>query len=301
MTNINEGEHPVVVGVDGSESALHAVRWAVREAGRRAAAVKLVHVCHLAPVRHPKQVPPPPAYQAAVLDQGRHWLIEAEEAARHAAPDIAVTTDLRDGIAADILVAESRTAQLVVLGSRGLGGFSSMLVGSVAIALSAHAHCPVVVMHSAAADGTPPEEGPVVVGVDGSELSDTALTFAFETATAHGVPLVALHTWLDVNMAGAWTALPGTIDWDWLQKQEEHRLAERLLLWREKFPQVEVRPLVARDRPERALIERSAGAQLIVVGSGGRGAFTGMGLGSVSQTLLHYAECPVAVARTEQP
>jgi nucleotide-binding universal stress UspA family protein len=298
MTNINDGEHPVVVGVDGSESALHAVRWAAREAVRRNAPLRLVHVCHLAPVRHPKQVPPPLDYQAAILDQGRHWLTEAEEAARRAAPGLVMTADLRDGGAADVLVAESRTAQLVVLGSRGLGGFTSLLVGSVAVALSAHAHSPVVVLHAATADGIPPEAGPVVVGVDSSELSDAALTFAFEAAAARGVPLVALHTWLDVTMAGAWTVLPGTVDWDWLQDQEEQRLAERIAPWRDKFPHVEVRPLVVRSRPERALLEHAAGAQLIVVGSRGRGAFAGFGLGSVSQVLLHHAECPVAVART---
>jgi nucleotide-binding universal stress UspA family protein len=141
---------------------------------------------------------------------------------------------------------------------------------------------------------------PVVVGVDGSELSDAALTFAFETAAARGVPLLAVHTWFDVNMAGAWATLPGTIDWDWLQAEEEKRLNERITAWRDKFPQVEVRTRVVRERPYRALLEHAAGAQLIVVGSRGRGAFTGMGLGSVSQTLLHRAECPVAVARTEE-
>lgn len=298
MTNINENEHPVVVGVDGSESALHAASWAAHEARRRNTQLRLVHVCHLAPVRHPKQVPPPLEYQAAILDQGRHYLTEAAEAARQAAPDVPVTADLRDGSAADVLVTESHSAQLMVLGSRGLGGFSSLLVGSVAIALSAHGDCPVVVMHAATEDGIPSEAGFVIVGVDGSELSDAALTFAFEAAAARGVPLVALHTWLDVNMAGAWTALPWTIDWDRVQNEEEQAVAERLAPWREKFPHVEVRPLVVRDRAERALLEHAAGAQLIVVGSRGRGGFTGMGLGSVSQTLLHYAECPVAVART---
>ncbi|WP_291407368.1 universal stress protein [Actinophytocola sp.] len=293
-------EHPVVVGADGSESALHAVRWAAHEAERRNTPLRLVHVCHLAPVRHPRQIAPPPEYRTAVLDQGRHWLTEASETARRIVPGLPVITDLHAGIAADVLIAESRTAQLMVLGSRGLGGFTSLLVGSVAVALSAHGHCPVVVMHSSTRDGAPPADGPVVVGVDGSELSDAALLFAFEAAAARGVPLVAVHTWQDVNMAGAWTMLPGTVDWDWLQDQEEDRLAERISLWRDKFPQVEVRAVVKRDRPQRALLEHAAGAQLIVVGSRGRGAFTGMGLGSVSQTLLHHAECPVVVARTEQ-
>ncbi|HEX6360349.1 universal stress protein [Actinophytocola sp.] len=297
---VNEGQRPIMVGVDGSESALHAVRWAAREAGRRNAPLRLVHVCVLNPVRHPRQEVPPPRFHAAVLDQGRHWLTEASENARRTVPGLPVVTDLRAGVAADVLITESRTAQLAVLGSRGLGGFRSMLVGSVAVALSEHGHCPVVVMHSSTRDGVPPSDGPVVVGVDGSELSDAALMFAFEEAAARGVPLVAVHTWLDVNMAGAWTMLPGTVDWDWLQSEEEDRLAERLAVWRDKFPQIEVRAVVKRDRPDRALLEHAAGAQLLVVGSRGHGVFTGMGLGSVSQTLLHHAECPVAVARTDQ-
>jgi len=298
MTRANEGEHPVVVGVDGSASALHAVRWAAREARLRGAPLRLVHVCHLAPVRHPKQVPPPPEYRAAIIEEGRHWLTEAADAARHAAPGLSVITIWQTGAAAEVLVDESRDAQLMVLGSRGLGGFVSLLVGSVALALAAHGHCPVVVTRTSTVADAPPEEGPVVVGVDGSELSDAALTFAFEAAAARDVALVVVHTWHDVHLAGAWTLLPGTIDWDWLQSEEEDRLAERIAPWLEKFPHVEVRSVVARDRPARVLLEHAADARLVVVGSRGRGAFTGVGLGSVSQTLLHHAECPIAVART---
>lgn len=298
MTNV--GERPVVVGVDGSESALHAVRWAAEEASRRNAPLRLVHVSFLAPVRHPRQIAPPPDYSAALLEQGRHWLDEALEAARRTVPGVEVVTDLRAGIVADTLIGESSSAQLLVLGSRGLGGFSSLLIGSVAIALSAHGHCPIVVIRSSTTDSAPVDSGPVVVGVDGSELSDAALTFAFEAAAARAVPLVVLHTWLDVNMAGSWTALPWTIDWNWVQTEEEKSLAEHIAGWRDKYPNVEVRPTVVRDRPDRALLEHGAGAQLIVVGCRGRGALTGMGLGSVSQTLLHHAECPVAVVRAEQ-
>lgn len=293
-------ERPVVVGVDGSASALHATRWAATEAERRDAPLRLVHICHLQPVRHPRQVSPPADFQEAILEQGRHWLAEASEAARRVVPGLTVTTDLHAGVAAAELVRESRTAQLMVVGSRGLGGFKSLLVGSVAVALSAHGDCPVVVMRSATVDGVPPADGPVVVGVDGSELSDAALTFAFEAAEARGVPVVAVHTWADATMLGAWAVLPGAADWEWLQKQEDELLAEWLSAWREKFPEVEVRPVAMRGRPDAALVEQAAGAQLLVVGSRGRGALAGMGgLGSVSQSLLHHAGCPVAVARTD--
>lgn len=300
MTDTQTGEHPVVVGVDGSESAVHAARWAAREAARRKTSLRMVHVCHLVPVRHPRQLAPPVDYRLAVLDQGRHWLTEAEEAVRHAIPDLAITADLRDGITADLLIEESRTAQLVVLGSRGLGGFSSLLVGSVAIALSAHGRCPVVVVRSDAAGRHAHEEGPVVVGVDGTEISDEAVAFAFEAAAARSTPLVAVHAWSDAEIAAAWTALPGAVDRDYLQAREEQGLTERIAPWRAKFPDVAVREVVVRDRPVHALLRHAAGAALVIVGSRGRGALTGLGLGSVSQGMLHHAECPVAVARTER-
>ncbi|MGB3438691.1 MAG: universal stress protein [Actinophytocola sp.] len=297
MTNNLDDSHPIVVGVDGSESSAHAVRWAAREAVRRNTPLRLVHVCYLAPVRHPKQVPPPPEYLAALLEQGRHWITEATEAARRAAPDAVVTADVHDGETSHVLVSESKTAQLLVVGSRGLGGFRSLLVGSVAVAVAAHARCPVVVMRSGAEDGVPPEDGHVVVGLDGSELSDAAMTFGCEAAAARGVPLVALHTWFDVDVSATWARLPSTIDWDYLQSEEERDLTVRVGAWQAKFPGVEIRPLVVRDRPGRALLKHAQDAQLIVVGSRGRGALAGLGLGSVSQTLLHHAECPVAVVR----
>ena len=289
-------DHPVVVGVDGSESALHAVRWAALEAANRNTSLRLVHVSVLP--RH--GVAPPPAFQAAVVAEGKHWLDDAGTAARLAAPGVPVTMDLRVGAAVDVLLTESRSAQLMVLGSRGLGGFRALVVGSVAVALAAHGHCPVVVMHSATRHGAPPGDGPVVVGVDGSELSDAAVRFAFEAAAAHGTSLVAVHTWLDVAVADAWTTLPGAVDRHQVQAQEAKRLDDRLTVWRDKFPGVPVRPVVRMDRPDRALLEQASGAWLLVVGSHGREAFAGMGVSSVSQTLLHHAQCPVAVARTER-
>ena len=294
MTTIGTEEHPVVVGVDGSESALHAVRWAAKEAARRQVPLRLVHVCFLMPVRYPQRLAPPPDYHDAILEQGRHWLNQAAELARTTAPDLPLSTDLRDGVAADVLVGESESAQLVVLGSLGLGGFLGLLVGSVSVALAAHARCPVVVMQG---PGGPPDTGPVVVGVDGSPLSDAAIEFAFIAAAGRRVPLVAVHAWLDLTMAGAWPALPDNVDWERFATDEVRRLNEILASWSDKFPEVEVRKIVERDRPDRALLKVAAGAQLVVVGSRGRGALTGLGLGSVSQSLLHHAECPVAVAR----
>lgn len=298
-STVNPDERAVVVGVDGSPAALHAVRWAAREADRRGTSLRLVHVGHLEPVRHPRQVSPPAQFRDAILDQGKHFLTEASAAAREAAPDVPVVTEVRTGGVAGALVTESKHAVLLVLGSRGLGGFGSLVLGSVAVAVSAHAECPVVVTHAAARDGVPPEEGHVVVGVDGDELSDAAVAFAYLAAAARGVPVVAVHTY-GVEVGGSWTAALTSVDWEKVHAEESDRFTERIARWREEFPGVETRVVVERGRPADVLLEQAKGAQLIVVGSRGRGALTGLGLGSVSQTVLHHAECPVAIARTTE-
>ena len=267
--------NPVVAGVDGSASALQAVRWAAAEAARLRTSLRLVQVAE---------------------GQGTgHRLDEASEVARRAAPGVPVATDLRVGAAIDVLMAASRSAQLLARGSRVLSGTSTAVAGSVAVALATHGHCPVVVMH--ARDDTVPEGGPVVVGVDGTELSDAALTFAFEAATAHGVRLVAVHTWLDIAMKDEWTTAPA--DWAGVQAGEQALLDARLTRWRTRFPGVEVSSVVRRDRADRALLEEAVGARLIVVGSHGRNGFAGMGISSVSHTLLYHAECPVVIARSQ--
>lgn len=288
---------PIVAGVDGSTSALHAVRWAAREAAQRGAPLRLVHVCALVPRGYPDPVVHVSDYADVVVGQGRRWLAEATDAARTVCDILDVGTDLRDGMTATVLMGESATARMVVLGSRGLGGFAELLVGSISVALAAHAHCPVVVARSSTVDSPPPVTGPVVVGVDGSPLSEAAIAFAFETAAARDVPLLAVHTWLDINLAETWIPLPSIVDWGEVHASEERLLAERLAGWQEKYPTVEVHRVVTKDRPARALLRRAEDAQLVVVGSRGRGGLTGLGLGSVSQTLLHKALCPVAVIR----
>jgi nucleotide-binding universal stress UspA family protein len=286
---------PIVVGVDGSDSALRATEWAAAEALRRKLPLRLVHVCVLPPIRHPATIAEQGLWIDALADSGQHILTEAASAARAVAPAVELGTDQRMGFAAEVLIEESKGAHAVVLGSRGLGGFSSLLVGSVAIALSAHGHCPVIVVRGA----VPGQAGPVVVGVDGSPASEAAIRFAFDEASVRRTDLVAVHTWLDIAFTGAWTALPTTIDWDAVEVDETMLLDERLAGWQEKYPDVAVERVVLRDRPVRALLDKAEGAQLLVVGTRGHGPLVGMGLGSTSQALLHHAECPVAVVRPD--
>ncbi|MBC6445816.1 universal stress protein [Actinokineospora xionganensis] len=290
---------PIVVGVDGSDSALRATQWAAAEALRRKLPLRIVHVCVLPPIRHPATIADQGLWIDALADNGQHILAEAAATARAVAPTVELVTDQRMGFAAEALIEESARAHALVLGSRGLGGFQRLLVGSVAIALSAHGHCPVIVVRGAFPGQATPGTGPVVVGVDGSPASEAAIRFAFDEASVRRTSLVAVHTWLDIAFTGAWTALPTTIDWDAVEVDETMLLDERLAGWQEKYPDVAVERVVLRDRPVRALLDKAEGAQLIVVGTRGHGALLGMGLGSTSQALLHHAECPVAVVRPD--
>lgn len=288
-----EADRPVLVGVDGSASGVDAVRWAAREAVRRRVGLRLLTAFGWMPVEPGDGLLElVPSARDALRQAAEQHLDEAATEASAAAPEVAVTRVVLSGYPTAVLVAESATAQLVVVGDRGLGGFEGLLVGSVAPALAAHAHCPVVVVRGLG-DGTPPPEGgPVVVGVDGSAASETALEFAVEEAVALGASLVAVHAWQDIAVGAAQGRLLHT---DSVSDDAQAHLDEVLAPWRAKHPELVIEEAVVRDRPARALVRHSAGAQLLVVGSRGRGALAGVVLGSVSQAVLHHAASPVAV------
>lgn len=302
MASRNPVPRPVVVGIDGSRSALDAVRWAAVEAERRRTGLRLVEAFGWLPVEdsepghadHADHADP--SYREVLTRAARERLDVAGAAAALVAPGVPVETDLLTGDPIPRLVAESAAAQLVVVGDRGLAGITGLLVGSVATGVAARAACPTVVVRGTEPGGPIPAVGPVVVGVDGSPVSEAALACAFEEASARGVGLVALHTWRDTMVDGSVAPL---IDWAAVEAEEQQVLAERLAGWAVKYPDVAVERVVARDRPAHALRERSRGAQLLVVGSRGRGGLVGTLLGSVSQTLLHHAACPVMVVRPD--
>jgi nucleotide-binding universal stress UspA family protein len=142
----------------------------------------------------------------------------------------------------------------------------------------------------------PPTEGPVVVGVDGSATSDAAVATAFDEASWRGADLVAVHSWLE-NAADAELLRPGDAEWARIEQNEAEVLAERMAGWQEKYPDVTVRRVLAQGKPVERLLEYAVGAQLIVVGSRGRGGLTGMLLGSTSGALIYHATCPLLVVR----
>ena len=218
--------------------------------------------------------------------------------ARGIAPDVFATARAQRWEPAEVvkaLLAKALEidARMIVLGTRGLGAVRGALLGSVTAALATHSRCPVVVVPSG---DTPPDDGPVVVGVDGTTNSEPAIEAAFTEASLRGVPLVAVHAWSDVDF----DTLPAAVEnlpWEALGTSEEASLAESLAGWRERFPDVDVHKVVVRDRAVDQLLERSRPAQLVVVGSHGRGGFRGMLLGSTSRSLLHRIDRPLMIVR----
>lgn len=282
----------VVVGVDGSASALAAVRLAATEAVARGRPLRVVHAFIWPELKVPLGPSPFGPPEGGLRNQADRVVSEAVAEATKAAPDVTVTGAVVTGAPGVVLVRESRDAALVVLGSRGLGGFTSLLVGSVAVQVAAHADCPVLV-----ARGEARADGPVVVGVDGSPLSNLAVGFAAEEASLRGTGLVAVHTWTGPVSAGPGDMLPPVYDPDLVEEQERLVLAEAVAGIGDRYPDVPVTERLVRGRPANLLVEESRAAQLVVLGARGLGGFAGMLLGSVSQAVLHHAHCPLAIVR----
>ncbi|MFV2100567.1 universal stress protein [Micromonospora sp. LOL_024] len=283
---------PVVVGVDGSEIALHAVRAAAREAAYRHRPLRIVQAFIWPLMDVPLGPAPGAPAEGGLRNEAERCVAEAAAEAAEVAPEVAVTGVVVDGAATAVLLAEARDAALTVLGNRGLGGFAGLLLGSVAVQVSAHADSPVLVV----GDGSR-TDGPVVVGVDGSERSREAVGFAFEEAAWRAAELVAVHAWLYPTPVGPGDILPLVYDLDAFREEEERTLAESVAGWSERYPEVTVRRRPVRGSPARALVAESRSAQLVVVGARGRGALGGLLLGSVSHAVLHHAHAPVAIVR----
>ncbi|CAM3633410.1 universal stress protein [Smaragdicoccus niigatensis] len=281
---------PIVVAVDGSAASESAVRWAAQEAALCMAPLRIVFVVD----RSEYFIPGfgNLSSDAMYVDPSRQVL---ESAARTAAQvtakicDTEIHTALLKGPLVPTLLTESRTARTLVVGNRGLGAFSSKVLGSASSALARHAHCPVAVVHAMRSIA---DRGPVVVGVDGTANSEPAIGTAFEEASRRKACLYAVHAWSDAS-----ESLVRGLDWAAVSTAQAVALAESLAGWQEKFPDVDVQRVVVRTGPARELQVLSRDAQLVVVGSHGRGGFAGMLLGSTSEALLHSVECPILIVR----
>ncbi|MEV0132118.1 universal stress protein [Dactylosporangium sp. NPDC050688] len=273
----------IVVGYDGSDEARKAVDWAADEAARTHSQLQIVHGYQLAW---------PGIYYDVTAE-----LIEAAERAgeqlvdeavsrvreRHESVDVIGTAVQASG-ATTLLDLGDTAASLLVVGSRGAGGVSNLLLGSVSQQVATHARIPVAVVrgHSGVVGG------PVVVGVDGSASAETALRLAFEAAAARGTGVVAVRAYVPPPAA--------VVPHEAAEAAERTALESSLGGWRDRYPGVKLEAVVAAGRAAKVLIGMSHTAQLAVVGSRGHGGFTGLLLGSVGQQLMHYAECPVLIA-----
>jgi nucleotide-binding universal stress UspA family protein len=291
----------ITVGVDGSAGSTAAVAWAAKIASRRHLRLKIVSGLQVAGLYYGGGMTGAGAATlfAAIQADGERAVAEARALAASIDKDLVVTTDLPNDPPVPMLIEESRHARMLVVGRTGTGGFADMLVGGTAASVVSHAHCPVAVVRGRHDSTDVPDAGPVVVGVDGSPNSEQAIAVAFEEASLRGVPLVAVHAWADVTYEDTRGTARIRTQPESLEEGEERLLVERLGGWQEKYPDVEIRRVLVRDRPRHALLEASETAQLVVVGSRGRGGFAGMLLGSTSQALVQHAGCPVLVVRPE--
>jgi nucleotide-binding universal stress UspA family protein len=287
-------ERAVVVGIDGSESAVRAAVWAGTEASRRCLPLRLVAVYLVPHTGMSGIVGSLDQIREGMAKQARDRLEEARAAVLTVTPGLTVRVAAREWNSAAALIHESERAKLLVLGSRGLGGFAGLLIGSTAVSLAVHAHCPVVVVRGR----VPEPDAPVVVGVDGSAAGDDAVAFACEEASLRGNGVTVVHAWNEM-LTGA--VPPELLDASpaETERDEIKALADYLSGWTVKYPDVPFSFVVKRGSPSKVLLSQTKRAQLIVVGSRGRDGFKGMVLGSTSQALVVHSSCPVAVIRPQ--
>ena len=280
---------PVVIALDGSSHSAQTLRWGLDEAARRDADVLLVRV-----YREPREVVEWSWYPLLAEDLGldteaKEYLAAQLISARASHPALTIGTTLLCGPEVPELRRESENARLLVLGTTALAGHPRL--GSVSGHLAAHARCPVVLVRGDGERAT----GPVVVGIDGSPASLGAARAAAHEASLRDVPVIVVHARAADEHGGMPALAPmaeGAID----QNDPTHRAAQDVVdLLRSDFPGLDVRLALVNDNPVHALVRAAHDAQLLVVGSRGRGAFRGMLLGSVSNEVVRDATTTVLV------
>ncbi|MFC0113691.1 universal stress protein [Kibdelosporangium aridum] len=293
---MSESAHDaVVVGYDGSPAARRAAHWAAREAATRRRRLVIVHAFRW-PLTELTQL----RTEALVLSEDpfrteyQKLVDDLVEECRPLAGGNEVKGELTPGEPVDVLNRLGAHANLLVLGSSGHGAVHQVLLGSTSAELVRSVDAPVVVVRET---DHPAHHRRVVVGADGSSTSSRAVDFAYDYATRHDAELVAVHAWSDLPLDALAPVREWDVNWDEITEQAKLALSENLAGHSAKYPDVRVRHIVTMSKPVEALLEQSQNADLVVVGSHGRGAVRRMLLGSVSQAVLHYAKCPVAVLR----
>jgi nucleotide-binding universal stress UspA family protein len=291
---------PVIVGTDGSPPATAAVIWAAGEAARRSLPLRIVHVRE--PWSYGTPYYPAPGILDQLAESDKEIVAEAARVAREHRPEVEVETEIAYGPIAQSLREQSEAGFETVVGNRGFGGFTGMLLGAVSLRVAGHAAGPVIVVRGDTggdtggdvSGDTGGDQGEVVAGIDPAEDSAPVLDYAFDAARIRGVRLRIVHSW---QLLAPPVDFSGTADVEEIAQSIRTDVDKTVTPWRELHSGVEVVTTVARDHPVRALTVASARADLVIVGSRNRGALGLMHLGSVSHGLVHHAHCPVAVVR----
>ncbi len=282
----------VVVGVDASLGSSDAVDWAADVCAQRHATLRLVHAYPLPTVPNQRGRPTPADRDGNHNPNGAMLLEEVAAGLRNTHPGLAIDSRPLPGDPDDVLRRESERARLTVVGANGTGHVAGPPLGSVASALSAVNPAPVAIIHP---HHRTIGRGPVVVGVDGSPASDAAVAFAFQEAAVRQADLVAVHAWQHEDADSAFPGYPTLTETAEIEGAEHALLSQRLAGWREKYPDVVVYRKIINGRSTPALLEFGQSAQLVAVGSRGRG-YSSRLLGSTSHALIMQCECPVVVA-----
>jgi nucleotide-binding universal stress UspA family protein len=284
-----ECSKPVVVGVDTSQHAARAAMWAAAEAQEREVGLHVIHALDIDPSsawNHPGAFEPT---QDRALEPDLGLLGQICHRVQKAHPTLEVTTAMTYDGAAAALVAASLDADLVVVGTRGHGGFAGLPLGSVSLRLAAHSHCTAVLVRDHAHESA--HIGDVVLGMESNE-PQVAVLFAFAQAARGGVGVHAVH---------AWSPYPGNVsgymrDTDILARNATREMSTTLKSARERFPDIPVRVSVERGHASVVLSDASSAARLTVVGAHRSHGPLSLGVGPIIQGLLSDARSPVAVA-----
>ncbi|GGT14859.1 universal stress protein [Streptomyces purpureus] len=283
----------VTAGVDTSEESLAAAEWAADEAARRGLPLRLVHVWDWQP-----QLFGVPATAESHQQDADRVLRRAVERVRQARPGFEPETVRLEGAPAEVLAREAERAEVLVLGSRGLGAIAGFLVGSVSLATLARAERPVVLVRAPGDVEAVPARGrggDVVLGLDVADVSEEVVTYAFEAAARQGGALRVVHGVLPPPVLGDFSAADDAAVRTELLSAARLTLTQVLAPWREKYPGTTVGETVEVGSSTRMLLDASAGASLLVVGRRIPRTALGTRIGSVTHAVLHHSPVPVAV------
>ncbi|MEU1447788.1 universal stress protein [Streptomyces mirabilis] len=283
---------PLVVGVDGSDSCLLAVDWALDEAERHGLPLRLVYASLWA--RYEGGLPSVGRGRPSERVLAEHIVASAAERAERRGPDVKVTTDIVADGAADVLVREGDDAFALVTGSRGRGELKGMLLGSVGLAVAGRAHCPVIVVRGDRI-GLAGTHERILLGTGEADTSVEAVPFAFREAEVRGCILDVVHAWRRPSHDRSGEGVRAEGPTDVYEERASALLDAQLKAAAAEYPHVRMRRTTLEGPASKILVDRSAAADLVIIGARRRTGDFGFQLGGVSHAVLHHGQCPVVV------